>query len=102
MFQLPSRLTVCLLSMFQRPNPGRSDPRARRLRTAADEDQQPPACGWFDSSHELERGLLVCEHAEHTAAAVMAQAPLADWLDFQLRNWHPDETWPQAGVRSQA
>ncbi len=26
-----------------------------------DEDQKPLGCGWFDSSHELTRGLLIVE-----------------------------------------
>ncbi len=33
-------------------------------------------CGWFDSSHELQRGLRVREDAA-------AELPLAAWLD-----WH--------------
>jgi hypothetical protein len=38
-------------------------------------------CGWFDSSHDLRRGLLVQEHASlETLSGAMS---LADWLA-----WH--------------
>lgn len=39
--------------------------RARRAaREAPGADTEPPGCGWFDSSYELSRGLLVTEHRE--------------------------------------
>lgn len=51
-----------------------------------DEDR-PLGCGWFDSSHELERGLQVRE----TDATALGALPLGDWLDLELRTWcgHP-------------
>lgn len=37
-------------------------PRARHYEEPVlDEDQKPLGCGWFDSSHELTRGLLIVE-----------------------------------------
>ncbi len=41
--------------------------------------ERPMGCGWFDSSHELERGLLVHE-ADDAALAVL---PLQDWFALQ-------------------
>lgn len=52
----------------------------------ADAEEPPPGCGWFDSSHELQAGLLVLEHA--SADAVAASLPLGDWLTLHLRGWH--------------
>lgn len=49
-------------------------------------DPAPIGCGWFDSSHELERGLVVCEHA--SAASLAGQLPLASWLEWHLCGWH--------------
>ena len=45
-------------------------------------------CGWFDSSHELQTGLLVSEHDDDDVVA--AALPLATWLDVQLADWQPD------------
>ena len=45
-------------------------------------DERPLGCGWFDSSHDLERGLLVREHASPDALA--AQLPLGFWLQLHL------------------
>lgn len=42
-------------------------------------EERPRGCGWFDSSHELQRGLLVVEHADPAAAARLL--PLEAWLD---------------------
>ena len=42
-------------------------------------------CGWFDSSHELERGLQVSE-ADATALSAL---PVADWIDLELSGWRP-------------
>ena len=47
-----------------------------------DEDR-PLGCGWFDSSHELERGLQVQE----ADADVLNALPLGDWLELELRIW---------------
>jgi hypothetical protein len=40
------------------------------------------ACGWFDSTHELQRGLQVLEHAE--AETLARELPLRDWLLLHL------------------
>ncbi len=44
-------------------------------------------CGWFDSSHDLQRGLLVHEHA--SLAEVADLLPLASWLALHLSGWRP-------------
>ena len=49
---------------------------------AADEER-PLGCGWFDSSHELERGLQVRE-ADVQGLCLL---PWSDWLDLELRVW---------------
>lgn len=48
-------------------------------------DDLPPGCGWFDSSHELQRGLLVTEHS--CADSVAHALPLAEWLALHLNGW---------------
>lgn len=55
--------------------------RPRRAREAP-ADEPPPGCGWFESSHELQQGLQVHEHASPDAVA--AQLPLADWIALHL------------------
>jgi len=49
----------------------------------AADDERPLGCGWFDSSHELERGLQVRE----ADAQCLSALPLSDWLDLDLRSW---------------
>ena len=39
-------------------------------------------CGWFDSSHDLQAGLRVREHASPEALA--AELPLGIWLDWHM------------------
>lgn len=51
----------------------------------ADTEAQAPGCGWFDSSHELQHGLWVCEHASPDAVA--NELPLASWLELHLAGW---------------
>lgn len=51
----------------------------------ADEELPCRGCGWFDSSHELQTGLLVTEH-DHDAT-VAATLPLATWLNLHLADW---------------
>jgi hypothetical protein len=48
-----------------------------------------PGCGWFDSSHELNRGLQVTEHVNLDAVA--GDLPLSDWLRMQLAGWRAVE-----------
>ena len=43
--------------------------------------------GWFDSSHELQHGLWVQEHA--TPDAVANDLPLGEWLELHLAVWQP-------------
>ena len=49
------------------------------------EESLPPGCGWFDSSHELQCGLVVTEH--RSADSVAAELPLVDWLELHLSGW---------------
>jgi hypothetical protein len=53
----------------------------------APDDTPPRGCGWFDSSHELRRGLVVCEHASPDTLA--GELPLASWLELHLSGWRP-------------
>lgn len=49
--------------LFRRQSPS---PRPRRPpvdEPPGDEEDRPLGCGWFDSSHDLECGLVVREHA---------------------------------------
>ena len=62
--------------------------RPLRLPPAADGDERPLGCGWFDSSHELHCGLLVQE----ADAQALGALPLGDWLDLHLRTWHGSPT----------
>ena len=53
---------------------------------AADGDEDAPrSCGWFDSSHELQCGLWVREHASPDEVA--NELPLASWLELHLAGW---------------
>ena len=49
----------------------------------AADDERPLGCGWFDSSHELERGLQVRE-ADVQGLCLL---PWSDGLDLELRVW---------------
>jgi len=125
MFQLLSRFSSRLLSRSLSKFPwiapwcnslGLQGPRPRRTATRrppepagkVDGEREPvtPACGWFDSSHELEQGLMVCEHGNDSAGAAMATAmataPLADWLDFELRGWRGADAQFQGAASPQA
>lgn len=42
-------------------------------------------CGWFDSSHDLQNGLQVHEHA--SLATLSELLPLANWLELHLSGW---------------
>lgn len=50
--------------------------------TAPEADERPLGCGWFDSSHDLQHGLWVREHASPDAVA--SQLPLGFWLQLHL------------------
>lgn len=49
------------------------------------DDDAPRACGWFDSSHDLQHGLRVEEHL--SADSLARELPLGAWLDLQLGSW---------------
>jgi len=51
----------------------------------SEDDTERPGCGWFDSSHELQSGLWVQEHASPDDVA--AELPLASWLELHLAGW---------------
>lgn len=67
------------MRLFRRP--AASLPMPRPERPPADEPP-PRGCGWFDSSHDLQRGLRVTEHDE--VAAVAPLLPLSWWLAWEL------------------
>jgi hypothetical protein len=56
----------------------------RERAEAPPDEEHPRGCGWFDSSHDLQQGLLV---QEREPDAVAAELPLAHWLDLQLSGW---------------
>ena len=67
--------------------------RRSRTRLAADAGSVLPAlegddeaahsgCGWFDSSHELQQGLVVLEHSG--AEGLGAELPVTLWLQLVL------------------
>jgi hypothetical protein len=47
-----------------------------------DDDEAVPACGWFNSSHELHQGLEVREHAG--VEGLGAELPVTIWLGLAL------------------
>lgn len=62
-------------------------PRARPAAAPADE---PPACGWFQSSHELQAGLDVQEHAD--VSALTRDLPLDDWMTLYFASGYRPAT----------
>lgn len=62
----------------------------RRLRSASAIDsleeasvaEERPGCGWFDSSHDLQHGLVVTEFEQPDAVAQLV--PLGWWLEWQV------------------
>ncbi len=55
--------------------------------TPADASDGPPrGCGWFDSSHELQCGLLITEH--DSPDRVANDLPLDVWLAWHLAGRH--------------
>jgi hypothetical protein len=74
-------------SQSARPGPSSSAGAASELpartelaRTRPDRSRSASNCGWFDSSHELQRGLLVCEHAD--ADTLAGDLGLVTWLQW--------------------
>ena len=72
------------------PEPGAGTPVAE---LQADDDEGP-VCGWFDSSHALQHGLVVTEVDEPEAVAQLV--PLGWWLGWQLTvaAAQTREAWP--------
>ena len=64
-------------------SPRQTPPPLPRVQVPTGDDQAAPGCGWYDSSHDLQTGLLVCEHLD--PAALARELPLAAWLDLQLQ-----------------
>ncbi len=65
----------------------RATPATHQTPAAAGAAEEPIGCGWFDSSHELQRGLLV---REHTSLAELTELlPLSNWLALHLSGWQP-------------
>lgn len=78
------------MKMLQRllartPAPAACTRREATCSTPAELEDQAPGCGWFDSSHELQHGLWVREHASPDAVA--NELPLASWLELHLAGW---------------
>ena len=74
-----------LLSLFKRL-PQQGAPYAARVAHLPTCEDRAPSCGWFDSSHELQRGLQVQEHV--SADTLGSELPLVSWLELQLSGWH--------------
>lgn len=56
----------------------------RPSRDSAEPGDRAP-CGWFDSSHELNRGLQVRVHeAPDTLVPLLPSLPLGWWLQWEL------------------
>lgn len=72
-------LTRCLARLFV-PAPPLAEPPGPAAE-AAEAGERVLGCGWFDSSHDLQAGLRVQEHA--SVDAVAAEMPLGAWLA-----WH--------------
>jgi len=71
----------------ERSSPAAADGDPAVAGTEADIDTA--GCGWFDSSHDLQSGLLVTEHA--SADSVANELPLEAWLDLHLSGWRPPQ-----------
>ncbi|MBL8306838.1 MAG: hypothetical protein JNM33_09090 [Rubrivivax sp.] len=87
-------LPRCLWRPFRRP---RAEAAARPPAPTAED--RFLGCGWFDSSHDLQRGLRVREH--DSPDAVAAELPLATWLDWHMAG-HTLTGQQQGGAAMQA
>jgi len=78
---------MSLLPWRRKPRVPRAPPPDETVLPALDggDEDRPRACGWFDSSHDLQHGLSVREHASPDTLA--RELPLAHWLDLQLSGW---------------
>ena len=83
----------CLPWCKPRPSLRRGARKSGALHPPPQDEDRPLGCGWFDSSHELERGLQVQEadadaDADADAGAdkdALSTLPLGDWLELALR-----------------
>lgn len=81
---------LSFLLPWQRPSAAPHRPRPDETVLPAldgDDEDRPRGCGWFDSSHDLQHGLSVREHA--SADTLGRELPLANWLELQLAGWRP-------------
>ena len=79
-----------LLGRTPAPTPGACREVPAPALACADLEDQTGGCGWFDSSHELQHGLWVREHASPDAVA--NDLPLASWLELHLAGWPVQRT----------
>ena len=77
------KLLSCLPWCKPRPTLRRGTSKPAGLGPPPQDEDRPVGCGWFDSSHELERGLQVQE----ADAQALSALPLGDWLELELRTW---------------
>jgi hypothetical protein len=70
-----SQVFPALFATFSRPAAVRPEP-------AAATEERRWGCGWFDSSHDLQRGLQLQELSNPDELA--AELPLAFWLQIDL------------------
>jgi hypothetical protein len=73
---------ISLSRWFRRPPVLPAAHAAAALAETAAAEDAAGGCGWFDSSHELQLGLWVLEHASPDEVA--AALPLASWLELHL------------------
>lgn len=89
--RLSARWKPALLGCWRRVSRGRREDSALRETSADTSDPAPlddaavRACGWFDSSHDLQQGLRVEEHL--SPDSLVHELPLGAWLDLQLSHW---------------
>ncbi len=77
-----------LLSRLIHPRPATTPPAVRpQSCEEAPPDDPQWACGWFDSSHDLQQGLVVREHA--SVDTLTGELPLTQWLELHLQTWRP-------------
>jgi hypothetical protein len=74
-------LNIFSLLLRRKTQPPRVEP---AIAEPAPDEERPRGCGWFDSSHDLQHGLLV---QERDPDAMATELPLAHWLELQLSGW---------------
>lgn len=70
------------MRLFARRAPLPRRPRPSSPVDPVPDEERPTGCGWFDSSHELQTGLRVTEHAQTETVAQLV--PLSWWLAWEL------------------